>query len=356
MSETTKPLKTAIVGYGQSGELSHAYGIRKNSELKIVAICDLSPERRDYARQTLGCAAYSDHRELLHSHPDLDLAAVITRSDTHCDLTCDLLAAGINVLVTKPWAVNASEAEQMILAEKSSGKRIFPWVPMYWSPEFTTIEKLVQEEAIGRVFTIRRYIAQFSKRSDWQTELKYGGGYLNNWGAHIVQPILGLANSPVIRVSGHLQQVVNGGDGDDNFLATIEFENGILGVAEYAQAVEGLPSFLVQGTGGTIISDGETITMIQKDPASSDAGKRSQFPIVGKRFGDEADIYRDVAKTLRDGVPFKVTTAEAHHGTAVLDAIRQAHQTRSTVAPDLRWRRQNRNEMQPNVPANHLNR
>lgn len=332
MIESLTPIKTAIVGFGQSGELSHAYGILANPEFEIVATCDLSPSRREYASQKLGCPSYCDHLELLRSRGDIELAAIVTRSDTHCEVACELLEAGVNVLVTKPWALNQAEAAQMIRAQERSGKHIFPWIPMYWSPEYIEIKRLIEQEAIGRVFTIRRYIAQFSKRSDWQTELKYGGGYLNNWGAHIVQPLLGLADSPVRRLSGHLQQVINGGDGDDNFLTVMEFENGILGVAEYAQAIEGLPSFLVQGTHGTIVSDGEKITLLQKDPASPDDVKRSELPIVGKRFGDEAHIYRDVAKTLRSSAPFPAPVDDAYYGTVVLDAIRESQLKKAFVS------------------------
>lgn len=325
-------IKTAIVGFGQSGELSHAYGIKANREFDLVATCDLSPNRRDYARQSLSCDSFADHRELLNSHADLDLAAVVTRSDTHCDVACELLEAGVNVLVTKPWALNAKEAERMISAQEANGKRLFPWIPMYWSPEYLKIKELADQGSIGRVFTIRRYIAQFSERSDWQTELKYGGGYLNNWGAHIVQPLLDLANSPVARVSGHLQQVINGGDGDDNFLAAMEFENGTLGFAEYAQAIEGLPSFLIQGTRGTILSDGNEITLVQKDPAQIEEAKRDTYPIHGKRFGDEADIYHDVARTLLDDAPFRASVEDAYYGTCVLDAIRDSHLNKSFVS------------------------
>ncbi|MDQ8187694.1 Gfo/Idh/MocA family oxidoreductase [Pelagicoccus sp. SDUM812002] len=334
MSKASLPIKTAIIGFGQSGELSHAYGILANPEFEIVATCDLSQTRREYASQMLGCPSYCDHHELLKSRDDIELAAIVTRSDTHCEVACALLAAGINVLITKPWALDQAEAAQLIRAKEKSGKQIFPWIPMYWSPEYNEIKRLIEQDSIGRIFTIRRYIAQFSKRSDWQTELKYGGGYLNNWGAHIVQPLLGLANSLVQRLSGHLQQVINGGDGDDNFLAVMEFENGIRGIAEYAQAIEGLPSFLVQGTHGTIVSDGEKITLLQKDPASPDVGKRSELPIVGKRFGDEAHIYRDVAKTLRDAAPFPASVEDAYYGTVVLDAIRES-QVKSAFVSNL---------------------
>ncbi|MCH6256862.1 Gfo/Idh/MocA family oxidoreductase [Puniceicoccaceae bacterium K14] len=333
MNHPKQKIRTAIIGYGLSGELSHAYGIQANPEFEITAVCDLSHERRTYAEENLGCQSFPDHMQLLRSMPELDLAAIVTRSDTHCSIACDFLRAGVDVLITKPWALNSQEAGTMIRVQNESKQRIFPWIPMYWSPEYLKIKELLNQGVIGTPFTFRRYITQFSKRSDWQTQLKHGGGYLNNWGAHIVQPLLALANSPVVKITGHMQQVINSGDADDNFLAVMTFENGILAVAEYAQAVEGLPSFMIQGTSGMIRSDGNTITLIQKDPSTSDAPNKREFPIEGKLYGDEAHIYRDVAATLLCGAPFKATPEESYYGTAILDAVRDSHQSKNTPLP-----------------------
>lgn len=322
-------LRAAIIGYGVSGELSHAYGLRANPEFTIAAVCDLSPQRREAAANELGCATFEDHRELLREMPDLDLACIVTRSDTHCAVACDFLRAGVNTLITKPWALNAAEAREIMAARERSGKAVFPWLPMYWSPDYTRIQQLLVENAVGRVFLIRRTITQFHKRHDWQTELRFGGGYLLNWGAHIVQPVLALAGSPLKRVYGQLQQVLNPGDGEDNFLAALEFENGVRGLAEFTQAIEGLPSFLVQGDRGMIHSDGKQITLLQKDPSGAGEARRTVLPIDGKPFGDEAHIYRDVARSLLDGCDFRATVQDAYYGSLVLDAIRESHQSRS---------------------------
>ena len=51
----------------------------------------------------------------------------------------------------------------------------------------------------------------------------------------------------------------------------------------------------------------------------------------GKRFGDEAAIYADIAANLQNNTPFAATVENALYGTIVLDAIRESHETRSTV-------------------------
>ncbi len=71
----------------------------------------------------------------------------------------------------------------------------------------------------GRPFIIRRAVCSFATRKDWQTERRYGGGYLLNWGAHIIDPPVLLVDGKVESVYGRLRQTINPGDGEDLFMA-----------------------------------------------------------------------------------------------------------------------------------------
>ncbi len=317
------PLRVAIAGYGISGELSHADPIHQMDEFRIAAVCDLSNDRLRCAATKHHCPTYRDFKEMIQGEP-LDLVCIVTRSDTHCHLACEALAAGINILVTKPWALNAAEGERILEALEASTGQLFPWIPLYYSPDYRKITALLQAEAIGRVFKIRRYITDFRWRDDWQTRKTYGGGYLLNWGAHIVQPILGLAKRPVRSVYGQFQQVINPGDAEDNFSAHIVFDGDLHGIAEFTQAMEGLPAFLVQGTKGMILADDTQTVLLQKDPASGEEPVRTAFPHPSKYFGDEQEIYRDVARSIRTGSPFPISPQTAMEGTRILDAIRES--------------------------------
>lgn len=329
-ARVSSPIRAAIVGYGGSGKLAHAYGLQANPEFEIVAVCDLSEDKRKDAEKDLGCKTYADLDQMLKLE-SLDLVSIITRTDTHCSLTCRCLDAGVNTLITKPWAMDRAEADQILATWKRSGSELFAWLPSYWFPEYIQIRKWILEGLIGDVFLIRRYITQFWRRSDWQTELRYGGGYLLNWGMHIVQPVMALADSPVKRVFGQLQQVLNPGDAEDNFLAVLEFENGVRGITEFSQATGGLPGFLVQGTAGSIQSDGKTLRLIRKNPSEAGDADVVEKAIDDKIYGDEAHIYRDVAKTLLEGAAFPVTPRDAYEGTCVIDAIRASHESRQVV-------------------------
>ncbi|MFP4442240.1 MAG: Gfo/Idh/MocA family protein, partial [Spirochaetia bacterium] len=211
-------IKTAILGYGRSGSTMHAGAIENIGDFEMTAVCDIDPERQKQAVERFGCRIYSDYKEML-SREELDIVCVVTRSDQHCDMTCDCLEAGTDVLVTKPWAVNAGEGERMRKAEEKSGRRIFPWLPARWGSDLKRLRELLEQGAIGNPFMIRRTVVSFGVRDDWQTEKKYGGGYILNWGPHILDPPILLAGSPAAQVYGKTGKVNNPGDGEDFFFA-----------------------------------------------------------------------------------------------------------------------------------------
>ncbi len=325
-------IRTAILGYGRNGSTMHAGPVAANPAFEMAAVCDIDPARRQAAAERHACPTYENYHEMLQRE-QLDLVCVVTRSDQHCQMACDCLAAGVNVLVTKPWAVNAAEGERMVAAAKASGKMLLPWLPSRWGSGLRRLQQILAEGAIGDVFLVRRAVCAFGTRNDWQTERRYGGGYLLNWGAHIVDPPLMLIGSPVRSVYGRLMQTINPGDVEDLFFALVTLENGTLVQAEYTVAVENLPDWFVQGTRGTIVVQGNRLTLHRNTPArpadptqyaTMQAGEDAtiQETLASHPYGDEYEIYGEVAQALRGERPFPVTPADALHLSRIFDAIR----------------------------------
>lgn len=325
-------IRTAILGYGRSGSTLHAGPIEKNPDFELAAACDIDPARRDEAARRFGCPVYEDYREMLRRER-LDLVCVVTRNDQHADMTVDCLRAGVNVLVTKPWAADAAQARRMMRAAAESGRILLPWLPARWGSDLRRLRECVKEGRIGDLFLIRRTVASFGTRCDWQTERRFAGGYLLNWGPHIVDPPCLLAGGRVRSVYGRLRQTINPGDVEDLFLALITMDNGILLQVEYTISPAPLPSWVVQGTRGTILVSGRALTFLENTPCRpadptqfatlNPADTRRTEETVGPHlYGDEHEIYGDVAAALRGERSFPVTPDDAWELTRTLDAIR----------------------------------
>jgi len=325
-------LRAAILGYGRSGSSMHAGAIEQSEDFELVAVCDVDPDWRRQATERFGCSVYDDYGEMLQAE-SLDLVSIATRSDQHCEMACACLEAGVNALVTKPWCLNEGEARRMIGAAEKSQKSLLPWLPARWGTDFVRLRELVASGIIGEVFCVRRSVFGFGTRSDWQTQSKYGGGYLLNWGPHIVDTAVLLAGGKVRSVYGWMKQVNDPGDVEDVFFAVLGMEDGAFVHVERSVAIKGLPEWYVQGDRGMIIVEGRDVSVHVGQPPrpagpADYAGTSSSGPTVTRQsvgpavYGDEHQIYREVALALRGDRQFPVTPEDALELTRLLDAIR----------------------------------
>jgi scyllo-inositol 2-dehydrogenase (NADP+) len=327
-------IRTAILGYGRSGSSMHAGGVQGNDAFEMAAVCDIDPARQKEAAERFKCATYDAYHAMLERER-LDLVIIVTRSDQHCEMTCDCLAAGVNVLVTKPWAVNEAEARRMVAAAKDSGKLLLPWLPARWGADLRRLRQLVAEKAIGEVFLVRRTVCSFSTRDDWQMQRRFGGGYLLNWGPHIVDPPVLLMGSTVESVYGRMKQTINPGDAEDLFIGVLTLANGAVVQVEFTPAIEELPSWFVQGDQGTIVVRGKSMTVHRYVPAPPGDTKGygaekaleekvTTETLAGDLYGNTDEIYAEIAQAVRGERPFAVTPADALELSRILDAIRTA--------------------------------
>ncbi|MGB9588490.1 MAG: Gfo/Idh/MocA family protein, partial [Armatimonadota bacterium] len=107
------PLRIGIVGVGNIGTI-HAECYAKNDKCKLVAFCDIIPERADKAAERFGGKAFYSVKEMLASGIELDACSMATRGEEnggdHFVPTMELLEAGIPVLGEKPISNRIHEA------------------------------------------------------------------------------------------------------------------------------------------------------------------------------------------------------------------------------------------------------
>ena len=102
----------AIVGCGAIGR-EHAAALKQLKNIRITAICDISPARAAAMAERFGIEAwYTDHRKLLDERK-LDLVHIATPPSAHVALATDFLNAGRNVLCEKPLAPKREDVVAM---------------------------------------------------------------------------------------------------------------------------------------------------------------------------------------------------------------------------------------------------
>ena len=228
----------------------------------------------------------------------------------------------------------------MIDAAKSGGKLLLPWLPARWGADLARLRELVAAGAVGKVFQVRRSEFTFGKRQDWQTRKEFGGGYLLNWGPHLIDQPIRLLDRPVQSVYGTMKQVINPGDVEDVFYAVMKTDDGVVIVSEFNIGAGGTPNWVVQGDKGTIYVKNDDIEIYRAAfPEQLDASEyrnaveitASSEKISGDRYGDTDVIYAHIADVILNGAEYGVSTGSALGLTRILDAVRQSSETGQTV-------------------------
>ena len=110
-------LRTAVIGVGSLGR-QHARihaALAAEGLSQFVAVCDLNEETARSVSSERETDWTTDWRELIGR---IDAASVAVPTETHCEIACGLLEAGIHVLVEKPISRTLEEADRMIRCRK----------------------------------------------------------------------------------------------------------------------------------------------------------------------------------------------------------------------------------------------
>lgn len=122
----SKKLRVAIVGVGNIGSI-HGEVYSRRSDVEIVAVCDIIPDRADRAAEKFRCQGFYSVKELLKANIVIDAASMcaagVENGGDHYAPTMELLRAGIPVLGEKPISNEIRKAEEMVALAKEKKLR-----------------------------------------------------------------------------------------------------------------------------------------------------------------------------------------------------------------------------------------
>jgi len=252
------PITVGVAGLGRAGWNIHVNAIRPRKDFVLTDVVDVNEERLAEAKKEFGCATYTNWKEFVKKC-QAELVIVATQSCDHAPMSIDALRAGKHVMTEKPMALNARQADRMIAARDKSGKILTVHQQRHIAPDTLHIHEVIKSRKLGRIFMVKRNACGFSRRTDWQTLKKYGGGALNNTGIHMMEQIGQLLDSPVKEVFGDLQQIVNPGDVEDHVKIVLKTERGLVVDVQISSA-HAAPAWawVLLGSRGSLWSDGKT--------------------------------------------------------------------------------------------------
>jgi predicted dehydrogenase len=149
----TTPIGIAVVGFGYWGP-NLARNIAERPELRLMGLCERDPERAlEFARRYPGCAVTHDLDALLLD-PRVQAVSIATPPRTHYELARRALEAGKHVIVEKPLATCAAEAQELIEIACAAERVLMPGHTFVYSPAVNKVRELIRSGELGDVYFV----------------------------------------------------------------------------------------------------------------------------------------------------------------------------------------------------------
>ena len=344
-------MRAAIVGYGLSGRFFHAPLIAATEGLEVAGVLTTSALRREQAAaEHPGVQPVSDLRELW-SEIAPELVVVATPNSSHAPIALAAIERGIPVVVDKPLAVTADEAEALVARAREAGVMLTVFQNRRWDTDQLTLRRLIAEGALGRIV---RYESRFERwrpeadRSKWrETEApERGGGVLLDLGSHLVDQTLTLFGS-VTNVYAEIDARRGTSAEDDVFIALRHASGTVSHLHASAVTPSPGPRLRVQGSAAAFLVSGldpqeaalrsgarPDTTARWGEPEEWERGRLvagEQSVPVPAQPGAWPRFYALLRDALLSGGPPPVDPEDAVASLRVLEAARRASDDRSVV-------------------------
>jgi len=246
-------LRWGVVGPGWiAGEFANA--LRAHTGQRLVAVASRSAERAAAFAAEHGIGLAFDSTEQLVNHPEVDAVYVATPQSEHLAAGLAAIGAGKHVLIEKPIALNAAEAQTLADAGRAAGVLVMEAMWSRYLPQASVIRTLLADGVLGEVRSVLADHGQAIPAEPghrlYRPEL--GGGALLDLGIYPVQFASMVLGAPldVVAVGGETAT------GVDAYATLVLTHRGDAQSTLYTSLLERTPTTAaIAGTEGTISVD-----------------------------------------------------------------------------------------------------
>jgi predicted dehydrogenase len=337
-------LNFALVGCGRIAKRhSELLGNEQIRNARLVAVCDVKPERAEAIGEQFRVPYYTDMHRMMQSEK-VDVVVILTESGRHAEHTVALAQYGAHIVVEKPMALTLSDADRMITACDRAGIKLFvvkqnrfnvPVVKLREALDAGRFGKLVLGTVRVRWCRTQEYYDQDPWRGTWAQD----GGVLTNQASHHVDMLewmMGEVESVFATSSTALVDI----ETEDTAVVTLRFRNGALGVIEATTAarpkdLEGSISILGERgsveIAGFAVNKMRTWNFVDHHPGDEDVmEKYSVNPPNVYGFGHQA-YYEHVVDCVRHDRRHLVDGLEGRKSLELITAIYESIETERPV-------------------------
>ena len=220
-----KALNNVRFGFIGAGSISYyaAEAVLRHPHARLVAAQDLHLERLKSLQKKHALEfAHETVAELL-TNASIDAVYIAVPNKFHVPLAIEALRAGKHVLLEKPFALSAAEAETAIAAARDADRVLTIGMNQRFTADAQKIRQLVQDGALGEIYHAKAHWMRrngIPKLGTWFGSREIaGGGSLYDIGVHMLDLALYTMGNfePVSVVGAAYTKFGNRGLGEGNW-------------------------------------------------------------------------------------------------------------------------------------------
>ncbi|WP_316837500.1 Gfo/Idh/MocA family oxidoreductase [Pedobacter nutrimenti] len=246
-------ITTGLLAYGMSGKVFHAPFIDAHPGFKLYAVTERHQKQAttDYP----GVISYTTIDDLLDDQ-QIELVVINTPNFTHFDFAKKALQKGKHILVEKPFAATAAEAQELFDLARSVDKKVFVYQNRRWDSDFIAIKKVLEEGTLGKLsevhFRFDRYRASIGPKT-FKEEPIAASGLQYDLGPHLLDQVISIFGKPL-----HFHKVLGKNrvntQVDDFFSIHLSYPDSVNVFVHANMLVTDIqPAFVIHGTKGSLI-------------------------------------------------------------------------------------------------------
>jgi predicted dehydrogenase len=192
----SKQVRVGIVGMGIGQP--NAKAVADNPRGRVVALCDLVPERMEkFAPELPGpVRTYTDYKAMCRD-AEVDAVFVGTPNQSHVPIALEAVRRDKHVLITKPLAESERSAARLVKAAEAAGVVNMMSLSTRFSGSCQYLGRQAKQGTFGELYYARARSVRRSGIPAWNLGfLQAGGGAFRDMGVHVLDAVWWLLGRP----------------------------------------------------------------------------------------------------------------------------------------------------------------
>ena len=235
-------IRFAVVGCGHIGK-RHAEMIAREEGAELVALCDILP-LYELNIQTYNIPFFNDLNDMLNSDCAIQVVNICTPNGLHAEMALAAMKAGYHVVIEKPMALKALDAEKIIYTGMQCRRQTFCVMQNRYSPPSVWIKETVESGRLGKIYMVQLNCywnrdERYYLPGSWHGTKNLDGGVLFTQFSHFIDMLFWLFGD-ITDIQARFADFNHTGltDFDDSGVVSFRFtENDAFGSLNYSTSV-----------------------------------------------------------------------------------------------------------------------